>query len=209
MPVWRFSVEGMGRILYLALMKYLVPFLGLLMLSGCASRSIDSGAALESILTVPHADLEKEDVEVVKVSNPSGSEAIAETRLKTAFRIEKVDGRWVVKEVRFGHGQWEKIDNLAAALTSVKTGETRMMLERIAEAIQKYREATGQIPKFRDYVDLSDQLSPRYLTPLIRLDSWRQPLDAQNSGAGSIILGSSGPDRKLGTHDDIRLTAPR
>ena len=158
---------------------------------------------------MPQSALEKEDVEVVKVTQISGAEAIAETQLKTAFRLEKVKGTWIVREVRLGHGQWEKVSNLAAALEAVKTDETRKMLDQVAEAIRKYRESTGNLPVFKDYIALSDQLSPQYLTPLIRLDSWRQPLEAERPNAKTILLRSAGPDGKFGTADDIRTTVTR
>lgn len=157
-------------------------------------------------MEIPQSSLEKEDLEVLKVTRIGGSEAIAETRLKTAFRIEKVKGEWVVREVRIGHGQWEKIGNLTAALEAVKISETEQMLNEIAEAIRKYRESNGNLPVFKDYISLSDQLCPRYLTPLIRLDSWRHPLWAERLNTGVIVVQSAGPDRALGTRDDILRT---
>ena len=155
-------------------------------------------------MEIPVGSLEKEDVDVLKVTRIGGSEAIAETRLKTAFRIEKVKGEWIVREVRIGHGQWEKIGDLATALDAVKIDETRQMLDTIAEAIVKYRERTGNLPVFKNYVSLSDLLSPQYMTPLIRLDAWREPLGAERVDEGTVILRSAGPDRTLGTADDIR-----
>ena len=83
------------------------------------------------------------------------------------------------------------------------------MLDQVAEAVRKYRESTGNLPAFKDYIALSDQLSPQYLTPLIRLDSWRQPLEAERPNAETILLRSAGPDGKFGTADDIRHTVTR
>jgi hypothetical protein len=187
-------------------MRFRYLLFSILLSTGCASRSIDNNLARARIVEIPQASLEKEDVQVLKVTRIGGSEAIAETRLKTAFRLEKVKDEWIVREVRIGNGQWEKIGNLSAALEAVKIDETKQMLERIADAIRKYRESTGNPPVFKDYITLSDQLSPKYLTPLIRLDSWRHPFWAERTETGAIILLSTGPDGRLATADDIRLT---
>jgi hypothetical protein len=125
-----------------------------------------------------------------------------------AFRLEKVRGVWVVREVRLGHGQWEKVGNLVQALEKVKSEETSEMLSRVAEAILKYRKENGTLPVFMDYIGLSDVLSPKYMTPLIRLDAWRRPLGAERAGADSILLRSAGTDGQFGTDDDIRRTVP-
>jgi hypothetical protein len=82
------------------------------------------------------------------------------------------------------------------------------MLERIGEAIAKYQASNGSLPVFTDYVSLSDLLSPEFLTPLIRLDSWRRPLAAERRDSSSIVIQSAGPDGKFGTGDDIVRTFP-
>jgi hypothetical protein len=190
-------------------MKFAYPLICALLFAGCAARSINTNLARDVIVEIPQGALEKEDVEVMKLSRISGTEAIAETQLKTAFRLEKVKGQWVVREIKLGHGQWEKIGNLSEVLEHVKIEETNIMLDRIDEAIQKYRESTGNLPAFKNYVALSDQLSPKYLTPLIRLDSWRQPLEATQSDANKILVCSAGPDGKFRTSDDICKTIPK
>ena len=194
---------------YLAFMRFLLPLLCILLTTACGGRSISNGHARDAILKIPQSELNDKDVNVAKVSMIGGSEAVVETQLKTAFRLEKSDGKWVVREVRIGHSQWEKVDNLAMALQAVKTSETREMLSQIAEAIRKYRENTGNLPAFKDYVALSDRLSPRFMTPLIRLDSWRQPLEATQPDAGTILLRSAGPDGVMNSSDDILLNVTR
>ncbi len=80
------------------------------------------------------------------------------------------------------------------------------MLDEVAAALERYRSKNGALPEFKDYVSLSDALFPDYMTPLIRLDAWRNPLAAYKTGANSVRLVSAGPDGKLGTADDIELT---
>jgi hypothetical protein len=187
-------------------MRYGYLLLAFLLLTGCGGRTINTGLARKLIVTVPGDEVEKEDVEVVNVTQLGRTEAIAETRLKTAFRFEKVNDKWVIREVRIGHSQWEKIDDLMQALQALKEEETRQILEQIAEAILTYHKSNGSMPVFKDYISLSDLLSPAYMTPLIRLDAWRRPLAARLENENTILLWSAGPDGKYGTSDDIRRT---
>ncbi|PYU87205.1 MAG: hypothetical protein DMG08_28510, partial [Acidobacteria bacterium] len=71
------------------------------------------------------------------------------------FRFEKVNGKWVIREVRLGKRPWEKLDDILRALEQVKTEQTRKLLEQVAAAIEKYREANGALLDFKDYVSLS------------------------------------------------------
>jgi hypothetical protein len=184
-------------------MRFLYLVFPILLLSACGGRNIHTGNARDLIISIPQEALEKEDIDVVKVTQSSGAEAVVETRLNTAFRMEKVSGKWEVREVRLGHGQWEKIGNLVRTLELVKIEETRDMLDKIAQSIQAYQKATGALPEFTDYISLSDKLSPKFMTPLIRLDAWRRPLGAARTN-DSIAIWSNGPDGNPGNRDDIR-----
>ncbi len=185
-----------------------MPIACSLLLAACGGRSLTSNHARDIIIRIPREALQKEDVEVVRVHHITGSEAIVESKLNTAFRFEKTGGRWIVREVRVGHGEWQNLSSLLRTLEEIKIAETRMMLDAIVQAIQKYQSENGSLPRFRDYVSLSDILSPKYLSPLIRLDSWRQPLAAERVGPGSIVIRSAGPDGRYGTQDDISRSFP-
>jgi hypothetical protein len=189
-------------------MKLPYLLLAVLILTACGGRKITASIAVDAITGLPEESLTKKDVDVLGVSQSSGSEAIVETKLHAAFRLEKIRNKWVVREVRLGRGQWEKVSNLEKALEMVRIEDTQKMLERIAETIQKYRESKGRLPVFKDYVSLSDILAPMYLDPLIRLDAWRRPLEAFPQDSKSILLLSAGPDGKFGTADDIRKIVP-
>lgn len=181
--------------------------ISLLLLTACGGHGrLGKHTAQNLIIDIPEESLEKEDVEVVNVTQVSGSEAIVETRLKTAFRLERVRGKWFVREVRMGHGQWEKVNDLIQTLDVVKTEETRKLMDSIAEAIDKYRGEHGSLPAFKDYIALSDLLSPKYMTPLIRLDAWRRPFEAELKTSNAVELRSAGSDGKIGTTDDIVRT---
>jgi hypothetical protein len=187
-------------------MRFEYLLISLLLLTACGGRSMNKNLARDLIIEIPGETLEKEDIEVIKVMQVSGSEAIAETTLKTAFRLEKVSGTWVVREVRIGNGQWEKVSNLFQAIEKVKSEETSGMLDKIDEAIRKYRNANGTLPVFKDYIGLSDLLSPKYITPLLRLDSWRRPFWAERTQTDTIVVRSAGPDGRYYTDDDLSRT---
>jgi len=182
-----------------------------LLAPACGGRKLNSRLARNLIIgTQPGAQtdaLRKSDVDVVGVQQVSSTEAVAETRMRTAFRLEKDGGVWRVREMRLGHGQWESVENIERALNRVKTEETKAMLSRLVEAVAKYEEANRRPVVFKDFIDLTDQLNPAYLTPLIRLDAWQRPFEAAMSDSGGQPrLRSAGPDGIMGTADDIDAT---
>ena len=180
--------------------------LSTLLLIACGGRSLNKNAARNLIANSPITNFDKEDVYVESITQISPSEALVETRLKAALRLEKVRGEWIIREVRLGDRPWEKLDDVLTALKAVQTEETRKMLETIATAVGQYRLKNGSLPTFRDYVTLSDKLYPDYLAQLIRNDAWNRPLAAQLVGMNTIRLTSAGPDGKFDTPDDIELT---
>jgi len=175
------------------------------LLNGCGGRAINKKQARDVIVQSPAEVLAKDDVEVLAVTQVGSGMAVVSTNLRAAFRIEKAGREWVVREVRLGNGQWEKIDAVLLALQRVKIDETKQLLERIGTAIEAYSKKNGQLPAFQDYIQLSDALHPAFLSPLVRLDAWDRPLAAIQVSPGSIRLVSAGPDGKLGTPDDIEL----
>jgi hypothetical protein len=191
-------------------MKLPYLLLAVLILTACGGRKISASIAVDTITGAGNSEesFKKNDVDVLNIMQVSRSEAIVETKLRTAFRMEKVGDSWVVREVRIGRSQWEKVSNLGRALEMIRIEETRKMLDRVVAAIIKYRESKGSWPAFKDYVSLSDVLSPTYLTPLIRLDAWRKPFEASFQNSNTILLRSAGPDGKFGTSDDIRKIVP-
>ena len=146
--------------MYLANMRFLFPLLCILLTVGCATRSANNNHARDAILELPQSALEKEDVEIAKVSGVGGTEAIVETQLKTAFRIEKVRGKWIVREVRLGHGQWEKVDNFIRTLEEVKAAETREMLGRIGKLVAGVQ-LSAPFGRYQMALDVAEALGPR------------------------------------------------
>ena len=190
------------RILYLASMKFRLMIAILLLLSACGGRKMNNNLARNLIIGATSDTMHKSDVDVVNIQQTSATEAVVETRMRTAFRFEKDGNIWRIREVQRGHGQWENMENFEQALNQIKMEETEMLLLQIADAIRKYRDARQTFPTFRDFIDLTDQLNPAYMTPLIRLDAWQRPLEATFDST-KILLRSAGPDGLTGTPDDI------
>jgi hypothetical protein len=175
-----------------------------LVLTACGGRSINKKTA-EKIISA-EALLKSGSLDVESVSQTSSGQAVVQAKIPAAFRLEKVRGEWVIREVKLGNHPWEKLETVVAALNRVKTEEAKQMLERVASALDRLRDTIGGLPEFRDYVSLSDVLNPDYLSPLIRLDPWGQPLVALRLSPVSVQLLSAGPDGKIGTQDDISVT---
>jgi hypothetical protein len=174
-------------------------------LNGCGRRAVNTDSAREILAAAPPGILEKDDLNVISVLQVSPGQAVVETQLRTAFRLEKVGNEWVIREVRVGHGQWEKLESILAAHLQAKTEQTRRFLETVGAAIDAYRLKNGSLPRFSVYVELSDALYPDFLSPLIREDAWSHPLSAYWAGPNAIRLVSAGPDGKEGTKDDMEL----
>jgi hypothetical protein len=172
---------------------------------GCGGRAVNKKLARDVIIGSRADTLTKSDIEVISVSQIGSREAIVETQLHSAFRLEKVGHDWVVREVRVGKGQWENLDDILRSLEQVKIAETRRSLEKVAAAIKAYRQKNGRLPEFKDYIGLSDALYPGFLSPLIREDAWGNPLIAILLSRDTIRLLSAGPDGKTGTPDDLEL----
>jgi hypothetical protein len=173
---------------------------------GCGGRAINKKSARDAIIDSPGAELAKNDIEVLSITAVGAHDAVVETRLHVAFQLERVGKEWVVRAVRVGEGQWEKISDILEALQRIKTEETKQRLDKVAAAIEAYRQKNGSLPDFSDYVSLSDALFPLYLNPLIREDAWGNPMIAIRLGTGAVRLLSDGPDGKEGTADDIEVT---
>src|SRR5438093_3872438 len=177
----------------------------LILLTACGARTLNKKAARDLILRLDEGSLEREGVYIESVSQTGQRDAVAEATLRAAFRFEKVDDKWVIREVRLGKGEWQNLDQILRALARAKTEETRTLLAQVSTALDKYCERNGALQNFKDYVSLSDLLSPNFMSYLIREDAWHRPLAAYRTGPDSLRVVSSGPDGQFGTADDIEL----
>ena len=188
----------------LAVRVRIALLLCLFLLMGCGGRTLTKKMARNQIAGF-EGTLDQKDIDIDSV-NQSGASAIAEARVRAAFKLEKVNDAWVVREIRVGNRPWEKVEDILRALDQIKTQRTRELLGQVMAAVERYRVKVGHLPSFTDYISLSDLLSPNFLSPLIREDSWQRPLAAYKSGPDGIRLVSPGADGLPGTADDIELT---
>jgi len=172
-------------------------------LTGCGGRMVGKKTARNVIVGAVPDGLQPEDVEVDSVTQAGSRDAVVEARIRAAFRLENEKGHWVVREVRLGERQWERLDLILQGLETAKAEETRRILDEVASGLEAYARKNSGLPGFKDFVSLSDALHPGFLPRVIRLDAWQRPLGAERVNPNTIRLRSAGPDGKFGTPDDI------
>src|SRR5258708_3601850 len=144
----------------------------------------------------------------VKDISTAGSSAVVTAQVETAFRMVKDDkGKWRVAEIRTGDRRWEDLDTLMRALNVEKTARARAELETIAAALESYRRERGAYLESKSSAALIDNLNPRYLARVIRVDPWHKPYEYEGERT-TFVLRSDGPDGKPNTADDIVVTKP-
>lgn len=112
---------------------------------------------------------------------------------------------WRIGQLRTGSRDWINLDQLVAAVNQEKQSRAQTDLQRIAEALEKYRGDRGAYIVSDSHAILIDHLSPKYLLEVIRLDPWHQPYKYAGQ-RDTFTLSSTGPDGKEGTPDDIART---
>ncbi len=174
---------------------------------GCAARGkLSEGEARELIARAPGLSLKEDQIKVTQIVQPTSDHAVVEATISTGFKYQRVDGKWVLKEVRVGLNRWEDVGLVIEAINREKSDRARKMLELIAKGVERYRNDFSSYPQ-GDFEGLIDLISPRYLPKVIRLDPWSNPFVYQYSGSGYRLI-SVGADGTAGTQDDIVLVGP-
>jgi len=75
-------------------------------------------------------------------------------------------------------------------------------MNTIVVALELFQKERGSFVISDQYSVVIDNLHPRYLTRVVRLDSWQRPYRYQGE-RDHFTLRSVGPDGKLNTDDDI------
>ena len=109
---------------------------------------------------------------------------------------------WRIAEIRTAERDWVNLDQLVAAVNQQKQHRARADMQRIADALERYRADKGAYLVSDSHAVLIDHLSPGYIREVIRLDPWRQPYKYVGQ-RDTFTLVSPGPDGKDGTADDI------
>lgn len=132
----------------------------------------------------------------------SDASALIIALVELDFRFAR-DGRgWQVTSVKTGNRDWVDVRGLSAAVDQLKRSTATTEMSLIAQALDKYRQDRGFYVVSDKESVLIDHLSPKYLTPVVRLDPWFRPYqyDGQQT---HYSLRSLGPDGKPNTGDDI------
>lgn len=139
----------------------------------------------------------------IKDVSAMGNSATVTAQVETAFKFDKgSDGKWRVAEIRTGDRRWEDVDLLVKALNVEKSARARAELESVAIALEAFRRERGSYLASKSQAALIDNLTPRFLPRIIRIDPWHQPYEYEGTSS-SFVLRSAGPDEKPNTADDV------
>lgn len=165
------------------------------------ARELGAREARETIART--LGLDKPDNVHIKNISRSGSDAIVEAQFDATFRFTSdKEGKWQAVEVRTGDRKWESIELIQTAIQKEKTLRTSAELRTMTTALEAYRRDNGSYVQADNCSALIDNLSPKYLVSIVRLDAWSHEFDYKGAAAG-YRLASLGPDGKSGTGDDI------
>ena len=177
-------------------------------LAACASsRKLSPRTARAKILKLGLMEIEDKTLEVRKVRQIGGKQAVAEASLNMVFQLTRNSrGKWEVQAVRFSDGNWVQVDTLRQALDMTRDRQTRQDLSRLGKGIEEYRKVHGEYPRADTLSGLNDLLFPRHMATSIRFDAWGRPLLLQRTGSEGLQILSSGADGIRGNEDDISLS---
>jgi hypothetical protein len=170
-----------------------------------AAGDLSPKEARKLIARMAGIELPSDAVRVKEISTV-GNSAVVVAQVETAFRLVKDDkDKWRIAEIRTGDRRWEDLDTLMKALNAEKTARARAELETIATALESFRRERGAYVESKSEVTLIDNLSPRYLARVIRIDPWHRPYEYEGART-NFVLRSNGPDGKPDTADDVTVT---
>jgi hypothetical protein len=144
-----------------------------------------------------------DDVRIKNISAGMGGEAIVEAQFDASFRFTQgKDGNWDAVEVRTGDRKWESIELIQTAVRKEKGLRTTADMRTLVTALEAFRRERGFYVAADTNSALLDNLAPRYLGSIIRLDAWSHEFEYKGTETG-YRLASLGPDGKPRTGDEI------
>lgn len=170
-----------------------------------AANKLDAKLAGKLISRVAGIELSKDAVKVQDkdISVLGNSSATAVAQIETAFRFAKDEkGEWRVAEIRTGNNKWEDVDLFVRAVNSEKQSRARAELETLATALLSFKRERGFYPVTNSESALVDQLNPRYMKNIVRVDPWHAPYVYEGT-PDNFTLRSAGADGKANTPDDV------
>ncbi len=182
----------------------------LLLLSASCGKNINKQVQ-DAVRNFDNLQLTDSEIEVLSTTEMSGN-AVAEVKIRTALKLVKKQGHWVVDEVRIGDRRWEKADHIRAVINQKRAETTGDQADVVAAAIEQYAAENGRVPAAADFRALVATLSPRYLADPALLDAWSNPFSYRALNTEDFELRSAGADGRTWTPDDIvrrRSAAPK
>jgi predicted xylose isomerase-like sugar epimerase len=186
-----------------------VLLVGCLALCACTGARLSHDEARKKIAEIGRSNLVPAAIEIRRIVSQTDKQAIAEATITLAFQFKRdnPNAEWRIDAVRLGDREWISLDELLSGINEGRKRTTTDSMEKLADAVKKFRAANGSLPDARDIVGLTDILSPRYMSELVREDGWGRPIFYEVTGPAAFRLTSDGPDGRFGTSDDIVITA--
>jgi hypothetical protein len=187
-----------------AMPRTLVAIISLLVLLAVVALARELGAREAREKIAAAVGLDKPDrVHIKSVSAGSGNEAIVEAQFDATFRFTTDNqGNWQAVEVRTGDRRWESIELIQTAVQKEKALRTTADLRTIATALEAFKRERGYYVIADNNSALIDNLAPRYLPGVIRLDAWSHEFQYKGSES-RYRLASLGADGKPDSGDEI------
>ena len=133
----------------------------------------------------------------------TSGDATVTAQMDVTFQLHQdKGGDWQVSSVRLADGRWEDVEAIRRALDAEKGERARADVRSLATGAEAYRRDRGFYPEAETGAALVDKITPRYLADVVREDPWHQPYFYKGTATG-FRVGSSGPDGKADTPDDI------
>jgi Type II secretion system (T2SS), protein G len=169
-----------------------------------ARASLDAPFARELLASLLGVELPSDAVRVKEVSSLYKS-AVAVAQVVAEFRFNKgSDGKWRIAAIRTGTREWTDVERIVRGVNEEKAWLARSELEMMAAALNSFKRERGFYVIGDSTGPLVDQLNPRYLARVIRLDPWHRPYLYEGE-RDHYVLRSAGADGEPGTADDINV----
>jgi hypothetical protein len=144
------------------------------------------------------------DLGIPLVSEPS---ATVVSLVRFAVRFRKDRSGWYTTSFKTGMHDWIRVEDIDKSLATLKAEQARDEMRTLASALAKFRQERGTFVVSDKHPVLIDHLSPRYLARVIRFDPWGNSYEYAGE-TDHFTLRSAGPDRKMGTGDDVVFSGP-
>ncbi len=180
-------------------------------IEGAAGEEVDPDARLARCLIAELAGVKlPSDAVRVKSIAPlalgNAPSAVVEATVEAELRLLKgTDGKWRVAKIRTGDNDWGDVESLIVGINEQKRSRAQSELETLAAALEAFRRERGFYVEAETESALVDQLNPRYLPSVIRIDPWRRAYLYEGT-RNAYTLRSNGADGLPDTNDDIIKT---